>query len=203
MWRFLFAERLVFSNLLERLLKDVTGFLSDSSGRTEVAELGGVVLGEEDVETLYVAVDDVFAVQVMHAQAQLDEHLPDKVLDQILAVLLPNVSVQVSMLAELLNDVYRRPVNERVVVANHIVRVQLAQYLDFLQGFERSFFRQKSGVDFFDNIVLIDHQRPDFVLFLDCGLHVASKHVLVQLAPHAHGRRIEYDPDTLTAAEHH
>jgi hypothetical protein len=91
--------------LLKWLLQNVARFLSHSSGSTEVTDFRGVVLGQEDVQAFDVPVNDVLAVQVLYSQAELNEHLPDEVLYQILAILLADVCVQVSVLAILLDDV--------------------------------------------------------------------------------------------------
>ena len=110
--------------------------------------------------------DDVLVVQVVHGQTCLYEHLPDEVVNEGSPILFPDISVEVAMLAELLYDVNRIVINERIVVAYHMMAVKLAHYLNLLKGFERSFFWQQGGVNFFDHIVLVNHQTAGFVLLL-------------------------------------
>jgi hypothetical protein len=54
--------------------------------------------------------NNVLAVQIMHSKTELDENFPNKVLNQGLSILFADVSVQVAVLAVLLNDVYRTAV---------------------------------------------------------------------------------------------
>jgi hypothetical protein len=54
--------------------------------------------------------NNVLAVQIMDSKTELDENFPNKVLNQSLSILFADVSVQVTMLAVLLNDVYRTAV---------------------------------------------------------------------------------------------
>lgn len=84
--------------------------------------------------------NNVLAVQIMHSKTELDENFPNKVLNQSLSILFADVSVQVAMLAVLLNDVYRTAVYKRVVIAYHIVRVKFTENFNLLESFKGSLF---------------------------------------------------------------
>lgn len=108
--------------------------------------------------------NNVFAVQIVDSQAKLNEHLPNEIFNQGLAILLADKRIQIPMLAILLDDVDGGAVNERVIIAHYVMRVKLTHYLDLLQCFECCFFWQQSGVDFFDDVVLVNLQTPQLVL---------------------------------------
>ena len=73
----------------------------------EVTKLGGVVVRQEDVERFDVPVNDISRVQVLDAQADMDEHLPEEVIRKRLAILLPDRCGEVTVLAVLHDDAYR------------------------------------------------------------------------------------------------
>lgn len=81
---------------------------------------------------------DVIGVQVMHAKCNLNEELPDYILTQVLRLLLLQERVQVSVLAELHDDVDLCVVlHEGIVVLHDVGAVHYGHYVNFLQRLYR------------------------------------------------------------------
>ena len=98
----------------------------------EVAQFGRIVLREEDVERLDVAVNHISGVQVVHAEANVDEDFPEEVVGEGLAILLLDGVAEVAVLAVLHHDADRVALrDEAVVVPDHKVRVDLSHDCHF------------------------------------------------------------------------
>lgn len=98
----------LLANAGERLFLSVAlclvNLVLDSFDVAEVTELGRVVLREEDVERLDVAVDNVATVQVVDAQTDVYKHLPEEVVCELLTFLSFDGFLKVSILAVFHDD---------------------------------------------------------------------------------------------------
>lgn len=70
--------------------------------------------------------DDIATMQVVQAQADVDEHLPHKVLHEGLSVLFSYVSAKVPVLAIIHNNIDLCILDEAVYVSNYEIAVGYA-----------------------------------------------------------------------------
>lgn len=64
---FFFTKGFILTDLFKRLVEEVVGFRFDSASSTKITKFGRIVLRQEDVQTLDVSMNDVFAVQILNA----------------------------------------------------------------------------------------------------------------------------------------
>ena len=70
--------------------------------------------------------DDIATMQVVQAQADVDEHFPNKILHKGLSVLLPYISAKVPVLAIIHNNIDLCILDEAVYVSNYEIAVGYA-----------------------------------------------------------------------------
>ena len=99
--------------------------------------------------------DHVPRVQVVHTQANVNEHLPKKVVREELSLLLLDGSAEVAMLAVLHDYANGLLCDKTVVVADHEMAVYLRHDLDLLHRLECHILRQYTHIDLLDHVVLI------------------------------------------------
>lgn len=74
----------------------------------------------------------VIWVEVVQAETDLDEHLPDEVVGERARMLFLDGRRQITVLAVLHYYIYARFCNERIDVANYKVRISLRKSLNFV-----------------------------------------------------------------------
>ena len=161
--------RVNFGRLLTDAFKDVgrlmalhsttnntaIGFVFNLLYVAEVAQFSRVVFREEYVERFDVTMDHVPRVQVVHTQANVNEHLPKKVVREELSLLLLDGSAEVAMLAVLHDYANGLLCDKTVVVADYEMAVYLRHDLDLLHRLECHILRQYTHIDLLDHVVLI------------------------------------------------
>mmetsp|Transcript_120582 Transcript_120582/g.257520 ORF Transcript_120582/g.257520 Transcript_120582/m.257520 type:complete len:247 (-) Transcript_120582:51-791(-) len=92
--------------------------LTKNTSHTEISEPGIVCRGEEDVQCLYIAVKDTICMEVLQAEADLEEKSPDRLFLEALLVPL-QVHAQVTVLTILHDDVEGLFLQEGLHVGNN------------------------------------------------------------------------------------
>ena len=96
------------------------GCLVEHLSHAQVAYLNLILLRQKHVDGLDVSVEDLVAVQVVHAQAHFNKELPDLALTQLPPHLPLEVNPQISVLAILHYDIDLGPIGERVVELHNV-----------------------------------------------------------------------------------
>ena len=105
----------------------------------------------------------------------MDEYFPEEVVREVLPFLLLDCMTQVAMLAVLHYDADSLLGDERVVVADHEVAVDLGHDGYLFHRLHRCMLRQYAHVNLLNDICLVGDQLPSFVRLFDGAVHIDAK----------------------------
>ena len=97
---------------------------------SKIAQLGRVILRQEDVQRFDISVDHVPRVQVVHTEANMNEYFPEEVVREELAFLFLYRGVEVTMLAMFHDDTNGLLSNKTVIVTNDEMTINLCHDLN-------------------------------------------------------------------------
>jgi len=112
---------------------------------------------------------DVLPMQVLHSQANVNEYLPDKVLDKMRFLFL-DVTAQIMVVTILHHNVNEGVLNERIKVANDEVAVESSHQIDLHQRINRFCFHRCRRVYYLYHVALVCEKST--LLCALRGLHV-------------------------------
>ena len=156
----------LLSNPLERLasagLPGTTR--TDLLDIPEIAKFCRIVLCQENIERLDIPMDHVPGVQVVHAQANMDEDFPEKVVSERFAILFLDGTTEIAMLTVLHTNANRISFRDKaIVIADYKVRINLRHDGYFLHGVELFFCRQSFQINLFYDISLFSEKLSSFI----------------------------------------
>jgi hypothetical protein len=93
-------------------------------GATQVSNLSDSFFHHEDIEWLQILMNDALGMKILQTQRDVDEYLPNDVVDKGLAFLLLfiNIVVEITQLAVFYNYIYLLVIDETIEVPNDVGR---------------------------------------------------------------------------------
>ena len=126
--------------------------LRQQFGDPEIPYLDLVVPREEHVDRLDVSMEDLVRVEVLEAETHLKEELPDVLLREHLAHLALEELTEISLLAELHNDVDVTLLSEGVIVLDYVGAVDARQNSRLVHGLLSHLRAHLRGVDLLQHV---------------------------------------------------